>query len=196
MKNFLALFAMLVSMNFAVAAQSTVVDVSKLTAEQQAQVLSMVQLANTPQNKVVDTVDKVDKVVNRIEEFGASAARGLVGFAKEIGTEANNFAQTPLGMVVAGFTVLHFFGHEITSLLVGFVFSFVISPILLWLFVKSFQTVDHKYEYKATLFGLYNKRVIVESVKRHMTDAEQIKSLVFGVALTISVMIGVQNFVI
>ncbi len=192
MKKLLAILAMTLSLNAMASTQgNNTIDVSKLTAEQKAQVMAVVE-----QKKAEVPAKTVDAVLTRVEQFGASAARGLVGFAKEIGTEANNFAQTPLGMIVAGFTVLHFFGHEITSLLVGVVFSFIIAPILLTLFIRSFRCVDYTYEYKPVVFGLFNKKYVTKVEKRYMSDAEQIRIFVLGGATVIATLIGITHFVI
>lgn len=190
MKKLFIACAMFLSMN-AMAGQSAVVDVSKLTKEQQIQVLQIVQ-----EKAEEAPAKKVDAVLSRVEQFGASAARGLVGFAKEIGTEANNFAKTPLGMVVAGFTVLHFFGHEITSLIVGSFFLFIVTPIMVTLFIKSFKTKDYQYDYKPYLFGAWQRRVVTKVDSRYMTDAEGFKTTILGLFTAVSFGVGIANFVI
>ena len=176
MKRLFVAVAMFFSVAAVAAPQSTLIDVSSLTAAQREQIMQVVD-----QKKVEASVDKVDAVLTRVEQFGASAARGLVGFAKEIGAEANAFSKTPLGIVVSVVTVMHFFGSQITGMLVGTIFLFLVTPIFATLFVRAFSLKTYKYEYRPFIFGLWNRQVVVETdTRRSFEDAEVVRLFVFG----------------
>ena len=188
MKKIFAMLVMVVSMN---AFAQNSVDISSLTPEQKAQVLSMVETKKVEAPAVV-----VDAVLTRVEQFSVAAARGLVGFAKEIGVEVNNFSQTPLGKVVAFVTIMHFFGSQITALLLGSVLMFIAFPFFSILTIRSLKTRDYKYSTVPVLYGLWARKVVTETTRRDLSDAEQFRVVVYLVASVASIFIGGGLFVL
>lgn len=201
MKNFvIGVFLMFVSAFAMAANQVPAVDVSKLTPEQIQRVQQIVDEKATP-------AETFDNVMDRIEKFGSSAAKGVVSFAKELGVAANEFVQTPMGKVVGVMIFLHFFGDMaihwaaiFTQLAYGFVMLFIAFPIVATKFAKCFkhQKIPTKYETRPVLFGLWQRTVAVEfrTVEPMHQDSDVVRAFVLGIAAIILFLAGSVNIVL
>ena len=95
MKKYFAMILMFVSIS-AYAAQSASVDVSKLSAEQQAQIAKQVTELSTAPTNISATVRKEAEAWG---DLGSNMGRAMVGAAKEVGVAANEFRQTSASVV-------------------------------------------------------------------------------------------------
>lgn len=157
MKKFLALVLMAMSIS-AYAAQSTVVDLSKLSPEARQAVMQQVnELEKSPTN-ISATVRKEAEAWG---DLGANMGKAMVGAAKEVGVAANEFSQTPLGQVVVFLAAYKIVGQDVLGVIVGSLIMLVGYSLAIWLFTtKRWSTV--KYEYEPVMWGMYKKARMVE----------------------------------
>lgn len=89
----------------------------KLSASQQAALVAQVeqQAKEAPAVAVEETADKVEKWVN----IGAQIGKGLAGAAKELGVAANQFAETPVGVLATWLIIFHFLGGAVIHVIGG-----------------------------------------------------------------------------
>lgn len=182
---FVVLVTMMMSFG-ALAARGDVIDISQLTPEQQQQVKQMVADGSNP-------VVQATSLINRVEEFGSTAAKGIVAFAKELGVAANEFIQTPVGvMVVIGMVVFFAAGK-----VVGMLFTFIVAPVFMFLAIRAFRPIFsvEKSELKPVLWGLWQRRFVTERRlhSRFMHESHGFYTAFMIGGAIISIIIGLAN---
>ena len=152
-----ALIAITMAFAAAAATDVTAVDVSKLTTAQKADVLKYTASLETKDSNV-SVAARVE--IGKWGELGVGVGRAAVGAAKEIGVAANEFVQTPLGMVTMAVVVYKVIGQDVIGFVVGLgiLITFMTIAIAFAFFVKKGAVT---YEYKPALLGLYNKKYVV-----------------------------------
>lgn len=181
-------------------AQTVTIDVGKLPAELKEQVQKATEVAK--QNVTAEkAVGVVDTLLTRMETFGKVAATGITSFAKELGVAAAEFATTPLGILLTVVLIMNYAGGPIIEFAVGCVFLFMILPIISWKTYKLFfpRMVVDKWEYMPVLWGLFSRRVPVESHEEPplANDGESGSTLatIGVIAAVLSAVIGLVNFI-
>ena len=186
MKKFLTLLLMSLSMS-AFAAQSTVVDISKLSPEARQAVMQQVNdLEKSPSNISA----AVRKEAEAWGDLGANMGKAMVGAAKEVGVAANEFSQTSLGKVVVFLAAYKIVGQDVLGVVFGGLILILGYSLALWIFTtKRWSTV--KYEYEPVLWGMYKKARIVE-IK---TDSDTVTGkLIAGcMILALSTVVGLAT---
>lgn len=104
-------------------------------------------------------------------ELGGNMGKAIVAAAKEIGVEANNFSQTPLGKIVTFVVLYKIVGAKIIAALAGIVIGIAGWILGIW-FIRTRHWSATKYEYIPTLFGLYNVKRVVEVRAGHDTSGQ------------------------
>lgn len=156
MKKLLAVLALMVSTTVFAATQTSV-DVSKLTAEQKAQINKQIaELAAEPTN-VSATVRKEAEAWS---ELGANMGKAMVGAAREVGVAANEFSQTSLGKIVVTMVAYKIAGRDILGVVFGALILVFGYGLALWVVMTDrWSTV--KYEYEPVFWGMFKKQRIV-----------------------------------
>ena len=142
------------------ASNVTSIDISKLTPEQKAQMLTYAaQLENAKQTPV-DMSEKARTEISKWSELGVGMGKAAVSAAKELGVAANEFVETPLGKITMGIVVYKVMGKEIIKMMVASsVFVIFLALTLVLLFRKK---GDVKIEYHPRLWGLWHRKVVTE----------------------------------
>lgn len=144
------------------------IDVRKLTPEQKAQLMSQTvdmqkQAAVTIAQKPVNVSQTVRTEATAWGELGTNMGKAAVATAKEVGMAANEFVNTPLGKITMGIVIFKVMGAEVMSFITGgFILVFFLGFAAYFILRKDFKSA--KYENVPVLFGLFTRRVIVESV--------------------------------
>ncbi len=185
MKKLLAVLAMVVSTSLFAATQTTV-DVSKLTAEQKAQINKQVaELAAEPTN-VSATVRKEAEAWS---ELGANMGKAMVGAAREVGVAANEFSQTDLGKIVVAMVAFKIAGRDILGIVVGSLILVFGYGLALWLAVTArWSTV--KYEYEPILWGMIKKQRILSISTEE--DVVTMKMIGCAILLALTTIVGLN----
>jgi hypothetical protein len=122
-------------------------------------------------------------------ELGNNMGLALISAAKQLGMAANEFAQTPLGMVTTGIVVYKVVGQELLGVIVGVPLALL--GILIGLYVMlSNAFYDVKYDYRPFLFGLWQRKVVTEVVKNG--DISTSKVIVGGVIMALGCLVGLN----
>jgi hypothetical protein len=170
-------FVGLVFALFATVSFAQTVDVSKLTPEQRI-VIQQQALELQKQRTSSGTVAvEVRKEAEAWGQLGQNLGIALIAAAKELGVAANEFATTPLGMVVSFIVIYKLIGGSMLGILFG-VFSMAFG-IWFALYVNRRLCYDFEYEYKPVLWGMFNRRKVT---KRTRVNGE---SYFMGWALTL-----------
>ena len=186
MNKILAVLALFVSSTVFAATQTTV-DVSKLTAEQKAQINKQVaELANEPTNISAN----VRKEAEAWSELGANMGKAMVGAAREVGVAANEFGQTSLGKVVVGIVTYKVVGRDILGVIFGSVILVFGYGLALWLFITK-RWSDVQYEYEPVLWGMYKRQRVIKSHTDN--DVVTTKVLAGGVLLLLTTVVGLNT---
>lgn len=167
MKKLLLILASVLAFN----AHAATIDESNLTEDQKAQVAKIVAAQQERTNKELVAIDAVKKASNlsataRVEtekwaELGGNMGKAAVGAAKEIGMAANEFVGTPLGKVTMAVVVYKVVGRDIIrAVLASTIMVFFAGMTIAMFRSKKYKNI--KYEFKPYLFGLWNRRVVVE----------------------------------
>lgn len=128
---------------------------SKLTEAQKAEVVKAVAdkaatNITTPVGGMPNvSADKVDKWLDVGEHFG----KMIGGAAKEVGVAANDFVQSPVGMLTAGLIIWHYVGSVLVHVIGGLI-VIVVGFGFLWFMIR--RSVDCEIEYhpeKTNIFG-------------------------------------------
>ena len=93
------------------------------------------------------------ETLNKYTDIGVGIAKALGAAAKELGTEVNAFASSPVGKIVVFLTVYTLFGAEFVTMLVGFFFMI---PMTIWVMHrinKFIRTAEIKYDDKGKEIG-------------------------------------------
>ena len=93
-------------------------------------------------------------------ELGTQLGKGLSGCAKELGVAANDFVQTPVGIMTASVIVWHFIGEDLMHVAGSLLFFLIAVPTWIYFFrktcvIKSVSLGDEK-----TWMGLRSKKVV------------------------------------
>jgi len=161
-------------------------DMSKLTAAQQAELAAKVEQMSTP----VNTSVKVREEVSAWAEMGANLGKAIVAGAKEIGVAADDFSKTTPGKIVIAITVYKIIGQDIIQLVIGsLVFLIPFSIFLFVLTAKEFR--NQVYEKQQVLWGLWTRNVLVsyEQHQRFGDDTQIISAVIAILAGAISLLI-------
>lgn len=150
-KNFLA-FCVL-ALSFGTYAQS--ISVENLTKKQIAELNQHVaEMKNEPSS----VSEKVRSEVEAWTDLGQNIGRATVGAAKEVGMAANDFAQTPLGVVTTSIVVYKLIGKDAVRFFVGACMIFTGTLFGVWM---SRRRWVRQYEHHPVLFGLWQKKNVV-----------------------------------
>lgn len=166
MKNTIAILSLFAAMS----ASAAIVDVSDLSANQQAQIVKQIEDLKQGEEKNISKTARQE--LTAWGELGSNMGRATVAAAKEVGMAAGEFAETPIGKITTAIIVYKIVGKDVLKLFVGVFLLFVLSPLLLFYFLKNHQFYTNKYEYLPVLFGLWNRRMLVSSVTREATREE------------------------
>lgn len=174
MKKLFAMFALLLACSASAPAFATVaasaadissIDVSKLTPEQKAQL--MTQVTDLQKQSSTNISQTIRTEASAWAELGGNMGRAAVAAAKEIGVATNDFVQTPLGRVTMGIVIYKVLGHDIIKIVMGSsILIFFFSMSLYFALKKKFNVVE--YENIPVLGGLYIRKI----VKTSKTDQE------------------------
>lgn len=153
-KNFLAICILV--MSFGAHAQS--INVENLSPSQIAELNRRVADMKKDPSGVSE---KVRSEVEAWTDLGQNIGRATVGAAKEIGIAANEFAQTPLGIITTAIVVYKLIGQDMKRVVVGS-FLLLFGTILgSWIARRRYI---RQYEYKPVLFGAFQwKRITSET---------------------------------
>lgn len=150
-KKFLAICVL--ALSFGAYAQS--INVENLSAKQIAELNQrVVAMKNEPSG----VSEKVRSEVEAWTDLGQNIGRATVGAAKEVGMAANEFAQTPLGIVTTSIVVYKLIGKDAVHFLLGACMIFVGTLIGLWALRRRYI---RQYEYRPVLFGIWQKKIVV-----------------------------------
>lgn len=157
MKKFLMTLALALALSStAMAAAPPAVDVSGLTAEQ---VADLVTKAAAMKKEPVNVSAVVRSEAEAWGTLGANMGRAMVGAAREVGVAANDFAGTDLGKITVALVAYKLVGRDLLGVIVGSGILFAGFAVLWYLLTtKRMGTVE--YEYKPVLFGLWQKQVV------------------------------------
>lgn len=181
MKNFLFIVLMMCSSAFA-----QTLDVSKLTAAQQAELALKAEQMSTP----VNTSAKVREEVSAWADMGANLGQAIVAGAKELGVAANEFSKTTPGKIVIAITVYKIIGQDIIHLVIGpLVFLIPFSIFLFVLTAKEYR--DRVYEKQTVLWGMWTRNVLVNYKQNARFDGD-----VRWISALVSVLAGVISLII
>lgn len=138
----------------------------KLSAEQQAQIVSSIAAAQTKESDVIDTVDKWVNVGERIGKMVGGAAR-------EVGIAANEFVQTDVGKMTAAMIVWNYMGSDVVDIFVhvvgGMMFIVIGLSTVFFIMRRSRDTVVTYSDTKTNLLG----NPVVEKVERDALSGDQ-----------------------
>ena len=156
MKKIIAMLALVASFN-AVAANSTSVDLSKLSPEQQAQITKQVEeMTKDPANISAS----VRKEAEAWGELGANMGKAMVGAAREVGVAANEFGQTSLGKIVVAIVTYKVVGQEILGVIFGSLILVFGYSLAIWVFTTR-RWSKVKYEYEPVMWGMFKRARLV-----------------------------------
>lgn len=185
MKHILAVLALMISTSVFAATQTSV-DVSKLTAEQKAQINKQVaELSAEPTNVSAN----VRKEAEAWGELGTNMGKAMVGAAREVGVAANEFSQTSLGKVVVAMVAYKIAGRDILGVIFGALILVFGYGLALWVaLTRRWSTV--KYEYEPVLWGMFKKQRIVST----STEEDVVTTKVIGafVLLVLTTIVGLN----
>lgn len=194
MKNFLktTLVALAMSLSVSAFAGGSWVDTSELTKEQAAEVALQVEKIKSQKTSATSPVETISatarKEASAWGELGGNVGKALVGAAKEVGVAANDFASTPLGTVVTAIVVYKLIGVAMIKLIVGSGILLFGGSIVTYLMFTRFGEV--KYEVKPYLFGLWNRKVVVE--RNEDDDALSRRMLSLALTIIVTLLIGLK----
>lgn len=193
MKNFLKTTLVALAMSLSVSAfAGQYVDTSGLTKEQNAELTLQVEKLKagtaTPVAQVTNVSETMRKEASMWGELGGNVGKALVGAAKEVGVAANDFASTPLGKVVTAIVVYKLIGMAMVKLIVGSGILLFGGSIVTYLMFTRFGEV--KYEVKPYLFGLWNRKVVVE--RNEDDDALVGRMVSMAVMIFVTLLVGLK----
>ncbi len=166
----------------------TQIDVSKLTAEQRASLLSAAAKMEAQPDANPGFSETMRKEVEKWGELGTGMGRAAVNAAKEVGVATNEFVQTPLGKVTMGVVLYKVMGHEILRFAVCMLLITIFLPLGIFFITKRHGDVE--YEYVPVFRGMWNKRVVK---KYEREDAQWVIETIIGVVCGIIVVASAIN---
>lgn len=139
----------------------TQIDVSRLTPEQRAALLTAAtQMESQPASTNAGFSETMRKEVEKWGELGTGMGRAAVSAAKEVGVATNDFVQTPLGKITMGVVLYKVMGHDLIKFAVGTtVFVVFLTTALVLVFRRKGNV---KFDYEPRLWGAWHKKVVVE----------------------------------
>jgi len=153
------------------------VNTNGLTAAQTAE---LVIQAEKMKNATADPdaiVEVADKWINVGERFG----KMMGGAAKEVGMAANDFLQTPVGLLTAGVIVFNYIGGPVIHVTVGMTVFFTILFVLLYMQRRAGK-IDITYSPdKRTWYGTRQ----IDKYVRHDIDSDVAGWLMIGHLLNV-----------
>ena len=176
-KKFLAICVL--ALSFGTYAQS--INVENLSAKQIAELNQrIVVMKNEPSS----VSEKVRSEVDAWTDLGQNIGRAAVGAAKEVGMAANEFAQTPLGIVTTTIVVYKLIGKDAVHFLLGSCMIFFGTLIGLW---ASRRRYVRQYEYRTVLFGLWRKK---NTISENVDESEFVFRIVGVFCVAVSWLFG------
>lgn len=133
-----------------------------LTDKQKAEVALHIENLKNSETSPANVSETVRKEASAWGELGSNMGKAMVGAAKELGVAANEFSQTNLGKITVGVVVYKLIGRDIVNFMVGMLTFIAGSLMVLYLIFTHVFASSVKYEFKPMLWGLYNKRSVVE----------------------------------
>lgn len=190
MKKFLAVILMMVSIS--AFANDRYLSMDGLTEQQKAELaLQAAKMKTAPEENISTTVRKEAEAWG---EMGTNMGRAVVGAAKELGIAANEFAQTPLGKVTVAVVVYKVIGEDVLSAVIGSFVLFVGVWLGIWLMTRWRLGCVVKYDYKPFLFGLWQRKVVLEIDDTRGDIAEVAIRVIFGAAcIILSLIVGLTT---
>lgn len=132
-------------------------DMSKLTAAQQAELVAKVEQMPTTAN----TSAKVREEVSAWAEMGGNLSKAIVAGAKELGVAADDFSKTTPGKIVIAITVYKIIGRDVIKLVIGSLVFIV--PFFIFLFILTAKEYRNQvFEKQPVLLGLWTRNVLVK----------------------------------
>jgi hypothetical protein len=172
---------LLILLSIPVFAQS--VDLSQLPADKQQQILQIAQQSNqqavTPEN------------VSKWAEVGIGVGKAISSTAKELGVEANVFAQTPLGKLALALVIWYFVGQKLLYLAVLILFLTATIRIAFKFYNLRYTYV---YEDRPVLWSLFTVKRLKEksyNTSYRATDSETTLMVIFFVMSLMLVLITI-----
>lgn len=147
-------FVLLCSFALSLSVNAQIINTENLSSQQ------INQLAEVAANMRKDPVNISEKVRDEVQawtDLGQNIGRATVGAAKEVGMAANEFAQTPLGIVTISIVVYKLVGEDLLSLIFGSLLILFGSTFGIY---SSRNGYNRTYEYKPIIFGMFNYKMI------------------------------------
>lgn len=147
-------FVLLCSFAISLSVNAQTINTENLSSQQ------INQLAEVAANMRKDPAKISEKVRDEVQawtDLGQNIGRATVGAAKEVGMAANEFAQTPLGIITTSIVVYKMIGEDILSLIFGSLLILFGSTLGIY---ASRQGYKRTYEYKPIIFGMFNYKMI------------------------------------
>jgi len=195
MKKTMIAFAAACALLFSAGAMAQTADTRGLTEAQKADIdLQIAKMkADTVKGVVNPDVNLSATVRKEAEawgEMGANMGRAVVGAAKEVGVAANEFAATPLGKVTVGVVVYKVIGKDVLGVVIGSLLVLFGSILGAYVLIKYRWGSSYKYDYKPFLWGMWQRKVVIETSEN---DEGAIARIVVGVIIIgLSLVIGLN----
>jgi hypothetical protein len=123
------MFAMAISVNcFAQQQESPQQDMSKLTAEEKVQLMTLQEKMN--QQKSDEKLETAEKWIGIGERFGEKLGRVIGDVCKQLGIQANEFIKTPAGKLTVALIVWKVIGEDLWDIVGGTLAWICITSIL------------------------------------------------------------------
>lgn len=165
---------------------------SGLTADQETRI-----------KQIVDEGKKTNSEVLRDEaqewsKWGRNMGLAIVGMTKELGVAVENFSKTDVGKITIVAMVIKFMGPEMLSMVTK-ILAMALIPVFafvgLWSLLrlkKQFSISHTEYKYVPVLWGMFNRRLIVDrkfdrSTEDHEVFIIVILTVMYGILLCVSV---------
>lgn len=149
MKYLLVLFLFIASGSaFAQITTNDIQGFNELSEVQKAEFAK--QIAEAVEGKAIKLPELPTASVNQVDEWvdlGAKVGKMLGGAAKELGIAANEFTQTPLGLVTMGLIIWHYAGSDLYGFILGVLWFLVMIPLWSILFFKIAYPISEYLEY-------------------------------------------------
>ena len=176
-KNFLAICFIVLSFG----SNAQTINTENLSPEQISELNQRIEEMKKVQPNVSE---KVRTEVEAWTNLGQNIGRATVGAAREIGVAANEFVQTPIGIVTTVVVVYKLVGRDILKTFIG---------LFIFLFGTGFgmyhfrRRYNRQYEYKPILFGAFQRKKVVSE---NYDDPEDGDRMIGFVAICFSWLVG------
>lgn len=194
MRKILAVFLMITSLS--AFAEDHYLDTSGLTEQQKAEMAVQVAKLKTEKTEPANISEKVRTEAQAWGDLGANMGKALVGGAKEIGVAANEFAETPLGKITIAVVVFKLMGGPMLHIIAGTIFLLFGWGLGIWMMKTMRIGVTHEYDYKPFLWGMWNRKVVVEESSESNSDRSWriITGVIVLIVATVIGLITLFNF--